>query len=272
MEPSDLYGLPLERFVEERDQLSRELRRQGRRDEAAQVAKLRKPSVVAWAVNQLVRTRRHEVDALLDAGDSLQKAQANLLARRADASSLREAVDAERAAVDQLVDTARGLLGSEGHELSPVKLEQVAETLQAAALDAGARARVRDGCLDRELRHIGLGSLGETVPAAPSRSRSRSRRETSASRPQSPQGKQARGRPKGDDGARATRLKAARQDELRARRHAERTERDMSAARERRDRAAGALQEAEERLARARAAADQAAEEHQRAKQALESI
>ena len=268
MEPSDLYGLPLERFVEERNQRSRELRREGRREEAAQVAKLRKPSVVAWAVNQLVRTRRREIDALLDAGDSLQKAQADLLARRADASSLREAVDAERAAVDQLVHTARGLLSSEGHELSPAKLEQVAETLHAAALDADARARVRDGCLDRELRHIGLGALGASVTAAPSRSRG----DTSASRPRSGQGRQARGRPKDDDGARAARLKAARQGELRARRHAERTERDMSAARERRDRAVVALQDAEERFARARAAAEEAAREHQRAKQELESI
>jgi hypothetical protein len=268
MDPRDLYGLPLERFIEERNRLATELRRDGRRDEAAEVSKLRKPSVVAWAVNQLVRTQRREIDALFEAGDSLRTVQADLLARRADASSLREAVDAERAAVEQLVDTARGLLSSEGHGLAPAKLEQAAETLHAAALDEEARARVRDGCLDRELRHIGLGALGGAVSATPRRKR----REPSASCPRRGGTKQSRGRRKDDDDARGARLKAARENELRARRGAERAGRDLKAAQERRDRAAVALQDAEDLLARARAAADDAAEEHERLKQELESI
>lgn len=83
MEADDLFGLPLERFTEERNALARELRREGRRDEAAEVARLRKPSVAAWAVNQLVRTQRREVDQLFAAGDALREAQAGLLAGRA---------------------------------------------------------------------------------------------------------------------------------------------------------------------------------------------
>jgi hypothetical protein len=159
MDPGDLYGLPLERFTEERNALAKELRRRGRGDETADVSKLRKPSVAAWAVNQLVRTQRRDLDALLSAGDALQAAQAELLAGRSDPGSLRKAVDAQRGALARLTEKARGLLSADGHELTPARLEQVRETLEAAALDPGARASVSDGCLERELRHVGLGPL-----------------------------------------------------------------------------------------------------------------
>src|SRR5437763_13328928 len=139
---SDLYGLPLERFTEERNALARRLRQQGRREEAAEVSKLRKPSVAAWAVNQLVRTQRREIDALFAVGDALQKSQGDVLAGRGDAGSLRAAADAERAALDRLGPKARGLLIADGHELTPPKLEQVSDTLHAAALEEEARDRI----------------------------------------------------------------------------------------------------------------------------------
>ena len=125
MDPEDLYGLPLERFTEERNALAKTLRREGRRDEAAEVSKLRKPSVAAWAVNQLVRTQRRDVAALFEVGDALQQAQSRLLAGRGDPDALRDAVEAERTAVDQLTKKAHGLLSSEGHELTSATLERL---------------------------------------------------------------------------------------------------------------------------------------------------
>src|SRR5437868_1753514 len=47
MDPADLFGLPLDRFVPERTALARALRSEGRGDEAADVARTRKPSVAA---------------------------------------------------------------------------------------------------------------------------------------------------------------------------------------------------------------------------------
>ena len=183
-DPSDLYGLPLERFTAERNALARHLRREGRRDQAAEVAKLRRPSVAAWAVNQLVRTQKREIAALHRAGDALVSAQASLLGGGGDASSLREAAEAQRVAVDALVDRARGLLDAGGVELSAARLEQVRETLQAAALDHEARAQVSAGCLERELRHIGLGSLegASTGPATTVRAEEQRRRAAEARR------------------------------------------------------------------------------------------
>jgi hypothetical protein len=215
-DPSDLYGLPLERFTEERNALAKQLRADGRRDEAAEVAKLRKPSVSAWAVNQLVRTQKREVEGLFKAGDALQKAQADLLRKRGDPGSLRQAVEAERAAVDQLTDKARGLLSADGHELTPARLEQVSETLHAAALDTEARDQLVEGSLLRELRHVGLGPLsGRTNKPKP--------------------------KPR-------TAPKADRKADAQARRELDRAARAVNKAEARRDRAAGELQDAEAAL------------------------
>ena len=98
MDVDDLYGLPLERFVPERTALARGLRSAGRRDEAAAVGALRKPSVAAWAVNQLIRTQRQAVGELFKSGDILRQIQADVLDGRADAGALRAAAERERAA------------------------------------------------------------------------------------------------------------------------------------------------------------------------------
>jgi hypothetical protein len=235
-DPADLYGLPLERFTAERTALAKRLRQDGERDQASEVSKLRKPSVAAWAVNQLVRTQKRGVDELFQAGDELARAQASVLAHRGDTSSLRDAVDAERSAVDALVDRARGLLSDGGVELSAARLEQVRETLHAAALDEEARAQVRAGRLERELRYVGLGSLGGGTAAA--------------ARPARPARK--------DDGKkRAAEAAAVRQAAAQA---------------ERRRQAEARLRDAERALGLAREAQDRALRERDRAQRALDEL
>jgi hypothetical protein len=248
MQPQDLYGLPLEQFTDQRNALAKELRRSGRRDEAAAVSKLRKPSVSAWAVNQLVRTQRKGIEVLFEAGDTLAQAQADLLAGRGDAATLRQAVEAERAAVEQLIDKARGLLNADGHELTQARLEQVTETLHAAALDEDARTNIRDGCLDRELRHIGLGALGAVSDDAPGRKRARDDKR---------------------EGKRGDGTAAARRAETAARGLLERARRELRAAERRHERAAEELREAERALEAARELATEAESEHQQARRRL---
>lgn len=262
---SDLYGLALEQFTDERNALARRLRQEGDREQAAEVAKLRKPTVAAWAVNQLVRTQKREFDALLKAGDALQKAQAGLLGGNVDPAALRKAADAERGARERLTAKARGLLSSEGHELQPAKLEQVSDTLHAAAIDEQSRAQVRDGCLVRELRHAGLGALGEgtgTVGAAAPRRRAADGR---AAKQNSAHGAEVAQR-------QAAQRKAARTAEAAARRGLARAERGLRAAQERHERASSARREAEQALATASELAERARSEHQRAQRAVEEL
>src|SRR5215207_6894894 len=137
-----LYGLPLDAFVGERDALAKELRAARRRDEAAAVKALPKPTVAAWAVNQAVRSQPRAARDLWEAGDVLAAAQEAVLAGKGSGADLRTAGDRERAALDPLVDAARGLLTSSGGDLSETTLERVRETLHAAAIDADTREDV----------------------------------------------------------------------------------------------------------------------------------
>ncbi len=170
-DPADaLYGLPLERFVPERDALVKALRADGQRDEAAVVAKLPKPSVAAWAVNQVVRTQPRAAAALWAAGDAVASAQADVVARRAPATDLRGAVDAEREALAPLADAARGLMTSAGKFLGEPAVEAVVETLHAAALDPAEREPVARGRVARPLRFAGIGgAVGGAAPTQPPR-------------------------------------------------------------------------------------------------------
>lgn len=268
--PHDLYGLPLERFVPERTALVRSLRDEGQREEAARVGKLPKPSIAAWAVNQLVRTQRRAISDLFEAGDALQKAQTDLLSGRSDGGALRTAADQERAAVEALMERAQGLLSSEGHELSQTTLDRVADTLHAAAVDEDVRSQVKEGCLQKELRHAGLGGAGAvfgTAPAAtPGKRAGRGRASSSTETEPAPE------RSKGSDRQRVRRLEAARKAESQARRAAQRAERELKQAQERRDRAAAALSDADDELNRVRRQADEAQREHQRAQRERDQI
>ena len=128
-----LYGLPLEEFIPARDALSKELRDTGRRGEATAIKKLPKPTVAAWAVNQAVRSQPRAARELWEAGDALAAAQEAVLSGKGSGADLREAAERERAALDPLVDAARGLLTSSGGDLSETTIDRVRATLQAAS-------------------------------------------------------------------------------------------------------------------------------------------
>ena len=275
MDFDQLYGLPLDQFVAERGALVKALRADGDRGQAAEVAALRKPSVAAWAVNQLVRTQRRAVDDLFAAGDTLRDVQAEVMAGRQDARALRDAAGDERAAVDALVQSARGLLTADGDGLSPSVIDRVADTLHAAALDDDARGAVDEGRLERELRHVGLGAGGLVAPGPAKRSarpeqghaakpRDRGKRDDDAAQPRTDAKRAAR--------ERADARRAARSAEADARREADRAARALKIAQERRERAAEALTDAEEELADATSQAAAAVEAHRQAREKFDAF
>jgi hypothetical protein len=268
----DLYGLALDRFIPERASLVRALRSDGEREQAAVVAAVRKPSVAAWAVNQLIRTQRAEVQELFAVGDALREAQAGVLAGRAGARDLREAAARERDAVAALVATAQGLLTSGGHELSAATVERVAETLHAAALDDEARTQVSEGRLVRELRHVGLGAgLGGAVaaPAKPPARQAPGRRPASGRKATSER-KAAQVAEAAQRREREEARKQARALERDAAREVDRAQRGLRTAQERQERAAEALRQAETAVQDAEASVDGALAAHRQAQQQLD--
>ena len=76
----ELFGLAPEEFVAARDGLARRLKREGDAETAARVKALRRPTLSAWAVNQLARARGRELEPLLDAGERLRSAHQDALA------------------------------------------------------------------------------------------------------------------------------------------------------------------------------------------------
>jgi hypothetical protein len=168
-----LYGLPLDEFVGARDALAKELRADGRRDDAAAVKALKKPSVAAWAINQALRTQGKAARELWEAGDALAAAQEKVLAGKGSGADLRTAGERERAAVESLVDAARGLLTASGGDLSAATIERVRQTLHAGAIDPEAREEIASGRATRERAPQGLFGGGEAVPAPPATKRER---------------------------------------------------------------------------------------------------
>jgi hypothetical protein len=161
----DLYGAAPEEFVDERKRLAGALKQEGRKAEAARVLELRKPTVPAWTVNQLVRRRRKDVDALLEAGERLADAQASLLAGEGRAE-FAQARRTEQAAVKRLRQSAGAILGDRA---SDAMLDRVAATLGAAAVTPEGRDQIARGRLTGEIEPQGFEAFAGMPAAAPAR-------------------------------------------------------------------------------------------------------
>jgi hypothetical protein len=153
-----LYGSDLDEFVKERTAAARELRGDGRRGDAAAVAKLPKPSVAAWIVNRVARDEPGLVSDLLDAGAGLRDVQL----AAGSAADLRAAAEGQEAALRVVMRAAERVATGRGAATAGT-LDRVRETLHAAALDAGLAEQVRRGVLVREQRAVGF-PLGVAVP------------------------------------------------------------------------------------------------------------
>ncbi|CAL8977940.1 hypothetical protein CELL_02700 [Cellulomonas sp. T2.31MG-18] len=150
----ELYGLPLERFTAARDARAKELRREGDRTVAAQVARLPKPSVAAWAVDLLVRHERDLVEQLVELGAALREAQETLAGEQ-----LRELDRERRRLLTAIGQQARALAEAQGQHLSDSVLGQVQATVHAAMADPAAAAAVRSGVLTTSLETSGFGPV-----------------------------------------------------------------------------------------------------------------
>jgi len=144
-----LYGLPLERFIAERDALGKELRAAGDAAGAATAKALRKPVASAWALNVLARQDQAGVRELLDLGGRMREAHRRAISG-GDAEPLRIATEHRRALVSKLSGKARAILEREGG--AGTNVDQIASTLEAASVDAEAAELLRSGRLIKPLK------------------------------------------------------------------------------------------------------------------------
>ncbi len=147
---AELYGLLPDEFTAARNERGRAARGDDR-DLAARIQDLKRPSPPAWLVNQLVRHRPSELDAVLELGAELRAAQDDL-----DAAQLAQLAKQRRQLVSAVAHEAAELAEELGNPVRGPVLDAVAQTLQAAMSDVAASAAVRSGRLVRGLEAVGL--------------------------------------------------------------------------------------------------------------------
>jgi len=163
----ELYALPVDEFIAARTRLARERKAAGDREGAARIQSLRKPTVAAWAVNQLVRREARAVDELFDAVEALRTAQEQAL-RGEGRRALQEAGGRRKAAVDRLTGAAEGILDEAGHGAGRASVDAVTNSLLAVATDPEAARLVRSGRLEKELPPpSGFGDVGDLAVVLP---------------------------------------------------------------------------------------------------------
>lgn len=262
MEPaapgSELYELDPQQFTAARKALVKQLRSEGRREDAAAVARLRRPPATAWALNQLARERPELVEAVLAAGEKLRSAMERALA--GDASAMKEAQQGERRAIDAATAAAATRLEATGRPAGQPPRQRMAASLRAAVMDLSVAEALMAGVLDTDHDAAGFGLEG-LAAAGSDQSGGERRREVEPLRPEAPTAPAPDER---DEAHQAS--ETERHDRRRAHEHlaseAEQRARDA-------DRAAAA---AERRAQELRAAANAAAAEAERAARRAEAL
>jgi hypothetical protein len=149
-----LYAVGPDEFMDTRAQLVAEAKAVGDKDAAAEIGKLRKPSLAAWAVNLIARQDVDVVAELVDVGEQLRAAQSRL-----DATALTGMRKDRHAAVDAFVAAATAAVDAAGRRLSPAAQQDVRATAIAALADEQASLAVSSGQLTRALSYSGFGEV-----------------------------------------------------------------------------------------------------------------
>lgn len=157
-----LFAVSLDQFVKVRNDLAGRLRKDGDEAAAARVAVLKKPSVSAWAVNQLARTGSMDLQRLVKAGEALEQAQSRALSGE-DSSGFQAARRDEAAAISLLRTAAKQVLPS----ASGAILDRIVSTLRAGAATPQGRGLIKQGRLIEDLEPTGFDAFsGLSTPVA----------------------------------------------------------------------------------------------------------
>ena len=149
----ELYAVTPDDFTERRQQLVAEARKEGNREVATQIGKLRRPTRSAWLINLLSRDGGDNIDALFELGAALQQAQ-----QRMAGDELRRLSAERRKSVDAMARRAVELGRQQGYDAPDGALQEVGQTLQTALGDPEIADLVRAGRLTQAVTYGGFGS------------------------------------------------------------------------------------------------------------------
>jgi valyl-tRNA synthetase len=152
---AELYQLPLDEFTGARNALAKS-------SGDASIKKLEKPSLAAWAVNQLYWRQREIYDELIKTSGQVRTAYKQMLAGKS--ADVRAPEVFHNEAMRKSKDAIRALLEAAGHSSSDGVMTPITETLDALpTMDPPGR-------LTKPLRRTGFEALqGVTIAARPSK-------------------------------------------------------------------------------------------------------
>jgi hypothetical protein len=263
-----LFALEPSMFTAMRGGEVKELRDAGRDDDAARIKALRRPTVAAWALNQMVRAQPDVVDELLAVAEGLRAEQETALA--GNATEFRRLLDRRRELERRLVDAAVARVVDSPSNPGAAR-DEIAGAVAAAAADPAVGAALRAGRLERApTPPTGFDLLaGLDLPAAPPKPKQKPKHQRSPSPSPSPANRPAP--PVDELAAKRAAAEAAREQARAGAARAERVE--VAATRRQRAKVAAddahkELRRLETELARARRAADRADAELEQAEEA----
>ena len=170
MSTHDLFGLDPSDFVAAREKVARELKASGDKDEAKAVHALRRPSVSAWALNQVARHAPDAINDLLSAAEEARSAQDVVLAG-GEGDVLRDALARRRGAMRAVVHRARDVVDASGRsgegqerEIESALNAIVDSPALTEALRQGELTDVRGADEDDDLSSMFAAPTGGTEP------------------------------------------------------------------------------------------------------------
>jgi hypothetical protein len=149
----ELYAVPPGDFTAARTARAAEVKL---RDPALarSIGTLKRASVPAWVVGQLVRHRADDIEQALALAVQMRDAQDEL-----DAAAMSELTTARRRLTAALARQGASIAKEKGVPVSPAALDEVSQTLQAAMTDEAAAAALLSGRLVRALQTVGFDAV-----------------------------------------------------------------------------------------------------------------
>ena len=168
-ELDDLFRLRPEEFTAARNALAKRLKSEGERERAAEVQVLRKPTVTAWALNQVAREQPEVVDRVIHAGEGLRSAMEKAIG--GDRSNFQSAQSEERHSIQEAVDAASTVMEAAGVQVTETSRQRMTDTLRAATVDASVEDLLRRGVLVADTSAPGFGLEGISADVLASQQR-----------------------------------------------------------------------------------------------------
>lgn len=140
---AELLALPPDRFTAARNDAARQLRVEGRRDDADSIKALARPPLGLWALNRVACEQPALIEGFLAAAERLREAHVH-------GGDIRAATPPEREAEAQIVAAASDAVAAAGGKPTETVLGHVRNALRAAAAEPDVASLLRAGRLLRE--------------------------------------------------------------------------------------------------------------------------